>query len=109
MHHLNDVAQPATNYTIFVWAETGGGEGPKTSVKLQTWNTTCKLLILLLLFQIIYFYIISDPAKPSFIIEPFTSKSLLINWIPNRNGLPGSCFHVNYTRPSNETVQTVHV
>lgn len=37
-HHLQDSLKPHTNYTVVVWAETGGGPGPKVLQKLRTYQ-----------------------------------------------------------------------
>ncbi|VDP03963.1 unnamed protein product [Soboliphyme baturini] len=76
--HLFESAKADTAYIVSVWAETGGGEGAKTSMMVKTWGY-------------------ENPGKPEMKLNLLSSSDVEVTWIPSEIGLPGTAFMVNYS------------
>lgn len=81
-HYLNELLVPDSPYTVSVWAETNGGEGPKVTKHLKT-------------------YPLRKPDIPYFSAKSTTPNSISVNWHPGNSSdwkMSGAAFYVNYSK-----------
>lgn len=101
--YLHELLTPNTPFRVAVWAESGGGEGPKTWRHTRTWplrgDRSRKVRVLLF----------SDPDPPLFSVRSLSPTAVRIHWFPSGNvsnslghwRMSGSSFLINYTKEGN--------
>ncbi|KAL3080036.1 hypothetical protein niasHT_034594 [Heterodera trifolii] len=86
LFYLHESLSPETPFRVAVWAETGGGEGPRTWRNTRTWP-------------------LRDPDPPLFSVRSLSPTVLRVRWFPSGNAssaahwrMSGSSFLLNYTK-----------
>ena len=78
LHYVWWQGEPDQSYSVAVWGQTGGGEGPKSVKLTRTWPKMA-------------------PGRPEARVESVSGSVARVEWVPSETSLPGSGFYVNYT------------
>jgi hypothetical protein len=88
-HYLNELLVPDSPYTVSVWAETNGGEGPKVTRHVKT-------------------YPLRPPDVPGFTAKSMSPNSISVTWLPGNSTewkMSGAAFYVNYSKTGKDLVK----
>ena len=86
LHYLHESLEPDSPYIVSVWAETNGGEGPRTHRAVRSQR-------------------LKAPDPPRFTVYSIQPTSVLLRWEPFTNKsstFSGTTFHVKYAKEALE-------